>query len=152
MDEEKVIWGSIIVFFAIFFLVGPTRFMRGLASVVSKGAIQAVVETIPKSQKMTGGIKFTPPFIPLSVAINSSGGIELSCNGRIPTPIGTFEIYSNVSFPQQKTLTVVIGDKKHIYNLGDRAFKVHLPNDIEGRSKVEYDGNGNIIVVVPKPV
>lgn len=98
------------------------------------------------------GLRYTPPFLPLSISFDSEKGIILSAQGKIPTPIGTFEIYKNIAFPDRKTLTIVLGDKKHVYDLENRSFKVKLPNDLEGKSKVEYDGKGNIVVIVPNPV
>ena len=113
-----------------------------------------IKKSAKRSTKRSGsvGIKYTPPFSTLSISFDTERGIVLSCEGKIPTPIGTFEIYKNVAFPDKKTLTIVLGSEKHIYDLGDRSFKVNLPNDLEGKSKVEYDGKGNIVVIVPKPV
>jgi len=105
-----------------------------------------------KLMRGSAGVKYTPPLIPLSIAFDSSGEIQLSCEGKIPTPIGTFEIYKNVSFGDKKTLTVVLGDKKHVYDIEDRSFKVSLPNDQDGKSKIEYDGRGNIVVLIPHPI
>jgi hypothetical protein len=98
------------------------------------------------------GIEYSLPFIPLSIAFDSKEGIRLSCSGKIPTPIGVFEVYKNVSFPETNTLTIIIGDKKHIYDLENRPFTISLPNELEGKSKLEYDGKGNIIVVIPHPM
>ena len=143
----------VIVLFAILFLVGPDRFNDGMSDILEDGIIDTVAKRIPNSTESgSSGIKFKPYGIPLSIAFDSRSGIILSCEGTIPTPIGIFEIYKNVSFVGRKTLTIVRGDKKHIYDLGDRPFIVSLPNDLRGRSTVEYDGNGNITVIIPNPV
>lgn len=97
------------------------------------------------------GIKYALPFIPLSIYFDSKDGIGISCSGKIPTPIGVFEVYKNVSFPGKNTLTIIIGNKKHVYDLENRPFSVSLPNELEGRSKIEYDGEGNIVVTIPRP-
>ena len=142
-----------IVLFAIFFLVGPDRFNDGMSDVLEKGVIDTVKERMPEStDSISSSVKFKPYIIPLSIAFDSRVGIILSCEGSIPTPIGTFEVYKNISFPKRKTLTIVLGANKEVYDLGDRSFKVNLPNDLEARSTVEYDGNGNIVVVVPNPI
>jgi len=44
-----------------------------------------------------------------------------------------------------------VGDKKHVYDLGDQRFKVAIPNDRNGLSHIDYDGSG-ITVTVPDPV
>lgn len=151
--EEKNIVAIVIVLAVIMLLIGPDRFNKVVTDVLNKGMIETVKEKMPESDG-TGsfGVKFKPYVIPLSIVFDSRAGIVLSCEGKIPTPIGTFEIYKNVSFPRKKTLTIVLRDKKHVYDLGDRSFKISLPNDLHGKSKVEYDGNGNIFVVVPNPV
>lgn len=100
----------------------------------------------------SAGIEYSLPFIPLSIGFDSEEGIRLSCSGKIPTPIGVFEVYKNVSFPETNTLTIILGDKKYIYDLENRPFKVSLPNELEGKTKLEYDGEGNIIVIIPKPL
>ena len=147
-----VITVLLIVLVAILFLVGPDRFNDAMSDVIEKGVIDTVKERMPESTDGgSSGVKFKPYGIPLSIAFDSRGGIILSCEGTIPTPIGTFEIYKNVSFPGRKTLTIVLGQRKHVYDLGDRVFNVNLPNDLQGRSRVEYDGNGNVTVVVPNP-
>ncbi len=141
------------VLLAILFLVGPDRFNNTMSDVLEKGAIDTVRERMPESTDAgSSGIKFKPYLIPLSITLDSRAGIILSCEGSVPTPIGTFEVYKNISFPSKTTLTVVLGDKKHIYDLGGRSFKVNLPNDLEGRSRIEYDGSGSIVVVIPSPV
>ena len=152
MDENRVVNAIVIVLAVIMFLIGPVRFSNVVLDVLNKGVIETVKEKMPESDG-TGsfGAKFKPHIIPLSIAFDSRAGIVLSCEGKIPTPIGTFEIYKNVTFPKKKTLTIVLRDKKYVYDLGDRSFNVSLPNDLHGKSKVEYDGNGNIFVVVPNP-
>jgi hypothetical protein len=141
------------VLLAILFLVGPDKFNNTMSDVLEKGAINAVRERMPQSADAgSSGIRFKPHLIPLSITLDSREGIILSCEGSIPTPVGTFEVYKNVSFPSKTTLTVVLGDKKHVYDLAGRSFKVNLPNDLEGRSRIEYDGSGSIVVVVPRPM
>ena len=100
----------------------------------------------------SAGIKYSLPFIPLSIFFDSKEGIGLSCSGKIPTPIGVFEVYKNVSSLGKTTLTIIIGNKKYLYDLENRPFSISLPNDLQGKSKIVYDGEGSIIVTIPRPL
>ncbi len=131
---------SILSFFSllIVLLVGP--------NILSKLSPRAATYS-------DAGLQFESNLIPLEIYISTGGEVSFGMTGpRVPTPIGTFTIYANVSFPDRKTQTVVAGDKKYMYDLHDIPFRVSLPNDLYGKSKVEYEGRGNIAVVVPKPV
>ena len=99
------------------------------------------------------GSSYQAPVIPLEISIDSRGKVHLKArSGRLPTPIGTFSVYANVSFPDTKTLTVVAGETKSVFDLGQRRFQVNIPNDRNHRSTIDYDGAGNIMVVIPDPV
>ena len=127
-----------------------SRFGRNVAT----GGLAKLVGERSAPAGATGpstGVTYESP-IGLSISIDSQRGIILQCSGRIPTLIGTFSVYSDVSFPGKQTLTVNMGDRKHVYDLGGHAFKVDLPNDLQGKSRVEYDGRGNIVVTVPDPI
>lgn len=104
------------------------------------------------SSRVEGGIGYSPPVIPLTIRVNHRGEVSVSAEGPvIPTPIGTFRAYANVSFPDTNTLTVVTGKTKTVYDLKGKAFRVSIPNDRHGQSRVEYDGR-DIFVTIPEPV
>ena len=115
--------------------------------------IRSIILKHSNKQQIDAGLEYQPPFIPLTISVNKSGKISLKVTGaKLPTPIGTFSLYANVSFPDQKILTVVVGEKKHMYDMKNTSFRVNIPNDKQGQSKIEYDGKGNITVVIPEPV
>ncbi|RLE28754.1 MAG: hypothetical protein DRJ61_15845 [Acidobacteria bacterium] len=102
---------------------------------------------------MGSGVSFQPAFIPLEVSVNHRGKVSLRASGvKIPTLVGTFSIYANVAFPEKCTLTVVTGDSKTVFDLDNKKFKIAIPNDRDNNSTIEYDGNGDVIVVIPEPV
>lgn len=95
---------------------------------------------------------YRPLALPLEITVNQKGEISFATvSPQIPTPIGTFSVYSNVAFPQYKTLTIILGTTRHVYDMGNNNFEVKIPNDRKGQSKIIYEG-GNIIVVIPDPV
>lgn len=99
------------------------------------------------------GVHFEANFIPLEVYINSRGDVSLGVSGpKVPTPIGTFSVHADVSFPDRNTLTIVAGNRKHVYDLFDQRFRVSIPSDRDGESRVEYDGKGNIVITISDPV
>ncbi len=149
INDDTIGVGAVVLLITIFLIFGPKKFN----SIFENGLLETFSEDIPISEDQgSSGLKFTPYMIPLSISIDSKEGIILSCEGAIPTPLGIFEIYKNISFPKKKTLTIVLAEKKHIYDLGEKSFKVHLPNDRKAESRVEYDGHGNIVVVIPNPI
>jgi len=101
------------------------------------------------------GIRYQPPVVPISISVGTDG-VSVSIDGHVQLPIGTFTAYGNVvaplASPATKTLTLVAGPRGYVYPLDNRRFEVRLPNDLHGRSKLSYDGQGNIRVEIPTPV
>lgn len=98
------------------------------------------------------GLRYQPPIVPISIAFTSTG-LSVTIEGRIQTPVGTFAAFSEIDSPSdKKILAVALGDAVYTYELDDRTFQVQLPNDLNGATRVTYDGKGNIRVVVPNPI
>ncbi len=99
------------------------------------------------------GVTYRPLIAPLTISIDGQGHPSITASSpELITPIGTFSVYENVAFPEKRTLTLVLGDLKHVYDLGTQRFEVRIPNDTRGLSKIMYEASGDIIVVVPDPV
>ena len=99
-------------------------------------------------QSASGGVRYKPPFLPLSVAINQNGEISVSAEASVVTPIGTFSAFADVAYPSDRTLTIVTEVKKAIYRLGSDRLRVRLEGGPFASQTVEYDGNGNIRILI----
>ena len=141
---------AIVIIIIIFFGMEGVNKINGFAERVLLG--KGLFGEISDNGVNGIGVSYEPPVIPLVISYELDSGIILSAKGKIPTPIGTFAIYKNITFPEMKTLTIVLGNEKHIYDLEDNIFEVQIPNDKEGKSTIEYDGNGNILVIIPDPI
>ena len=61
------------------------------------------------------------------IIIDQSGEISLR-HGCLPTDANRHVLpLLQRSFSDKKTLTIFIGEKRHVYDLGDKTFKVSIP-------------------------
>ena len=153
MSDNLIVFISVIIVLALLILFGMEGIEKGIMFILDELLLgDGIVDDISENVELDAGVSYDPPIIPLVISYDSTNGLIITAIGELPTPIGTFAIYKNVSFPDRKTLTIVLNEEKYIYDLGDNKFEVQIPNDKDGNSTIEYEGDGNIIVIIPNPV
>ena len=92
---------------------------------------------------------YSPPFIPVTLSVDSDGVLQVTAGSQLITPAGTF----SVEWERQNRyhLEVTLGTQTRFYELGANTFKIYLPNSIDGDTSVRYDGEGNVRILVPDP-
>lgn len=115
----------------------------------TSGRSPAYVPSPSQPRSVVSVTGYSPPLLPLTFSISSNGEFNVSVNGRIVTPIGTF----SSSWEMQKIyyLEVTLGHQTRFYPLGRQAYKIDVPNTLTGQSRVLYDGDGNVRLIVPNP-
>ena len=76
-------------------------------------------------------VGYQPPLVPVRISIDSNGELQVSWEGSIQTPIGTFSAGVSVDpsqiFPDAKsTLTVRVNGQDTIYDVGERNIEIQL--------------------------
>lgn len=129
-----------------------------IIAILAAIAIPHVLKMLPKNARrpprpsVSGGIAYEPPIVPIKIKVTNKG-VSVNVEGRVLTPFGKFSAFTEASFPDRRTLTLVLGKRATVYQLDDRKrYTIEVPNDLRGRTKIHTDGNGNIRVVVPQPV
>lgn len=130
---------------------------QGCSSASASNADPSQVGCFPtKVQPARYIVGYASLTIPLGItfSVDQNGNYSVSFTGvEIPTPIGTFKIGARVKEAEgKKTLTIVLGDEKHVYDMGNTQYEVSIPNDKHGKSKILYEAAGNIYVIVPDPI
>ena len=91
-------------------------------------------------------VTYQPYFVPIQIQISSNGEIILSTAKKsIPTPIGIFSVGAELVVQARRTLVIVYGGKKYVYELGSEPFVFDV-SEYEGSVFIEYDGNGNATI------
>lgn len=88
--------------------------------------------------------------IPVKVSVNSDGEIEVLMIGGVDTKIGGFSV--SVEEIEEYHLEITLGTETRFYTLGSRAYEVYVPNSLDGKTVVRYDGKRNVRIIVPNPV
>ena len=101
------------------------------------------------NNKDSVSVTYSPPILPLSLSISSSGKLSVKIGKSWATPFGSF----SAEWERQKIfyLEITLGNQTRFYPLGKKKLKLELPNSLEGNSSVRYDGEGNIRIIVPNP-
>jgi hypothetical protein len=110
-----------------------------------------------KSQSGTPTVKLitaleTP--VGLTIMVDHTGKVSITCSPGIsvPTPLGTFSMKANVSFPNKKLLIIKAGDAQHVYDLGkEDKIDICIPNDKNNMSRLSI-GKDQVTLTIPDPV
>lgn len=133
----------------------------GVVAVVVLILMQALVEKGKRARQNSRGNSplaahhnvlegsYSPPILPVTVSVNSRGELNVAASSEVVTPVGAF----SASWTREKVqyLKITLGSKTQYYPLGGGRFRVELPNSLKGRSRLDYDGKGNIHITIPQP-
>jgi hypothetical protein len=132
---------ELLIFIVIIGLLGFFAFPKALDFFSSKFSSPNVHDTVKAT--------YTPQLVPVAFQIATDGTFNVIVNGRVTRPIGTF----SAEWERKKIyyLEVTLGTNTRFYKLGKNKFNIDMPNSLKGNSRITYDGNGNVRVIVPDP-
>lgn len=128
--------------------------LLGLAAAVAyilapQGVSMPDTDTSPDGVQEVIRGTYSPPFIPVTLSVDSSGILRVNAGSHMVTPAGTF----SMEWERQKIfhVEITLGTETRFYQLGDSKFKIYLPNSLDGDTSIRYDGEGNVRILVPDP-
>lgn len=96
---------------------------------------------------MSYSVAFKPHLIPTKIKLNSKGEVSFQTEYSVPTPLGIFSISSEVVFKNKRTLIILSGKRKYIYDLGEKPFVFDF-SAASRKPRIAYDGLGSIKVTL----
>src|ERR1700730_17433100 len=73
------------------------RLVRVVATLITVMATTAVSTSCANGVSVNGDIGYTPPFLPVTLTIDTNGNIAIHGDTSIVTPVGTFTIEANIA-------------------------------------------------------
>jgi hypothetical protein len=106
-----------------------------------------------------GNVYYKLPLLPIQITYDFiNQHLQVSLNGEIQTPIGTFGVSAGAAFVEKRfqgvrTLTVETARNKVVYRLEqNRPYSITLPSDENGNTQVIYSGtDDNLLIRIPNP-
>jgi len=89
-------------------------------------------------------LSFTPAVIPVTISVDSTGGITLSVTQSVVTPIGVFTVGAATAVDRGRMLTVRYRGRDNVFDMG--AAQLSFSTDAPVRVVISGDVTGNILI------